>query len=144
MCTKEVYRADMCTRLCMAMHMYRQTKSISMQTHIHKTNLPITPNKRHARYFIDETQFLCGAFSIASRRLKLLCTKKSKSCTEFRSIITILTNRIYRDQALRYLQIFCCPEIAFDVFSRGRTTFSITETFEGRFLSRTFTIRSGI
>jgi hypothetical protein len=90
MCTEEAdrrtyrgsyrtYRADMCTRLCMDMHMCRQTKSIS----VHKTDLPIARNKRHARYFIDtdEMRFLRGTFSIAAHRLKFLCTlhKKSKS-----------------------------------------------------------------
>jgi hypothetical protein len=30
------YRADMCTRLYMAMHMCRQTKSISVHAHVHK------------------------------------------------------------------------------------------------------------
>jgi hypothetical protein len=33
MCTEEAYRADTCTRLCMAMHTCRQTKSISVHAH---------------------------------------------------------------------------------------------------------------
>jgi hypothetical protein len=41
MCTEEAllgsdrtYRADMCTKLCMAMHMCRQTQSISVHAHV--------------------------------------------------------------------------------------------------------------
>jgi hypothetical protein len=59
MCTKEAYRgsyrtyrADMCTKLRMAMHMCRQTKSISVHAHVHKTDLLIDTDKRHARSFM--------------------------------------------------------------------------------------------
>jgi hypothetical protein len=64
MCTEEAYRraylgsyrtyrADMCTRLCRVIHMCRQTKSISVYAHVHKTDFPIDINKRHVRYFMD-------------------------------------------------------------------------------------------
>jgi hypothetical protein len=47
--------------------------------HMHKTDLPIAPNKRHARYFIDtdETRFPRETFSIAAHRLKFLCTLRN-------------------------------------------------------------------
>jgi hypothetical protein len=88
MCTDETYRgsyrtcrADMCTRLCMVMHMCRQTQSISGHAYMHKTDLPIAPNKRYTRYLIDVISLTSmrrdssgELFSIAAHRLKFLST----------------------------------------------------------------------
>jgi hypothetical protein len=72
---------------------YRRAYRGSYRTYradMHKTDLPIAPDKRHARYFIstDAMQFLRATFPLAAHRLKFLCTlhKKSKSCASFRSI----------------------------------------------------------
>jgi hypothetical protein len=48
--------------------------------HMHKTDLPIDTNKRHASYFIDtdEMRFLRRTFSIAAHHFKFLCTLHKK------------------------------------------------------------------
>jgi hypothetical protein len=96
LCTEEAYwgsyrthRADICTRLCMTMHMCKQTKSVSVHAHMHKMDLLITQNKRYARYFMDvissapmRRDFSSELFSTAAHRLKFPCIlhKNSKSC----------------------------------------------------------------
>jgi hypothetical protein len=65
------YRSDMYTRFCIAMHMCRQTKSISMHAHVQNG-------------FADSLKqtawggFLRGTFSLAAHRLKFLCTLHKK------------------------------------------------------------------
>jgi hypothetical protein len=63
---------------------------------MHKTDLPITPNKQHTRYFIytDETRFLHGTFSIATHRLKFLCTLHNKI-----EVICIIPQHIFLSAA---------------------------------------------
>jgi hypothetical protein len=130
MCTKGAYRradrgsyqthrADMRTRLCMAMPMCRQTKPISACTcaHMHKTDLLIPPNKLYTRSFTDvifidtdETLFLRETFSITAYRLKFLCTlhKKSKSCAQFRSIVFTRFIISVEGNSISYLTYFQC------------------------------------
>jgi hypothetical protein len=71
----------------MAMDMCKQTKSIYMHTPagVHKADLAIAPNKRHARYFMDiisstamRRDSFAELFSIAAHCLKFLCTLHKK------------------------------------------------------------------
>jgi hypothetical protein len=105
MCTEEAYRrayqrsyrtyrADMCTRLCIAMYIWRQTKSISVHAHLHMcTHAPNgfadNPNKWHARHFIDVISSTRTGRGSSAELFLLLhmpsnssahCTKRSKSC----------------------------------------------------------------
>jgi hypothetical protein len=65
------YRADMCTRLCMAMQMCTHARN-GFSDSPKQTACTLF----HGSYFIDadETRFLRGTFSIATHRLKFLCT----------------------------------------------------------------------
>jgi hypothetical protein len=88
----QMYRADTYMRLCMVMHICRQTKSISVHAHVHTCTKQFadSPNKRHVPYSIEVISST-PMRRYSSAKLSLLLqiasnssahrTKRSKSCT---------------------------------------------------------------
>jgi hypothetical protein len=82
--SSRMYRADMCTRLCMATHMRRQTKSISVHAHVHTyTKRSCRQPQTNSIHVISSTPM--GRDSSADLFLSLhIASNSSAHCTKNR------------------------------------------------------------